>query len=76
MTAKINQPNFSRRTALATAGALGALGAVVAAGTGAKAAPGAKAPKPVLTFRPDGKFKVVQFNDTRTTSRQTAAPSS
>ncbi|MBX7442238.1 MULTISPECIES: metallophosphoesterase family protein [unclassified Arthrobacter] len=65
MTVKIDQPNFSRRTALATAGALGALGAVVAAGTGATAAPGAKAPKPVLAFRPDGKFKVVQFNDTQ-----------
>lgn len=65
MTIKINQPSFSRRTALAAAGTLGALGAAVAAGTSANAAPGAKAPKPTLAFRPDGRFKVVQFNDTQ-----------
>ena len=65
MTIKIDQHTFSRRAALATAGALGALGAAVAAGTGATAAPGAKAPKPTLAFRSDGKFKVVQFNDTQ-----------
>ena len=65
MTIKIDQHTFSRRAALATAGALGALGAAVAAGTGATAAPGTKAPKPTLAFRPDGRFKVVQFNDTQ-----------
>ena len=65
MTIKIHQPRFSRRAALAAAGTLGALGATVAAGTGATAAPGAKAPKPTLAFRPDGRFKVVQFNDTQ-----------
>lgn len=65
MNTKTDQPNFSRRTALAAAATLGALGMTVAAGTGASAAPGAKAPKPSLTFRPDGRFKVVQFNDTQ-----------
>ncbi|HEU4668715.1 MAG TPA: phosphoesterase, partial [Arthrobacter sp.] len=65
MTIKLNQPNFSRRAALAAAGTLGALGMTVAAGTGANAAPGTKAPKPALAFRPDGRFKVVQFNDTQ-----------
>lgn len=65
MTIRIDQHTFSRRAALATAGALSALGAAVVAGTGANAAPGAKAPKPTLAFRPDGKFKVVQFNDTQ-----------
>ena len=54
---------------LATAGALGALGAAVAAATGATAAPGAKAPKPTLAFRPDGRFTVVQFNDTQDDER-------
>ena len=44
---------------------LGALGITVAAATGSQAAPGAKAPKPTLAFRPDGKFKIVQFNDTQ-----------
>lgn len=38
---------------------------MTAAGTGANAAPGLKAPKPTLAFRPDGRFKVVQFNDTQ-----------
>ncbi|MDQ0870251.1 hypothetical protein QFZ70_002724 [Arthrobacter sp. V1I9] len=65
MTIKMDQPSFSRRAALAAAGTLGALGAAVVAGTGANAAPGAKAPKPALAFRPDGRFKVVQFNDTQ-----------
>ncbi|MFX1818540.1 metallophosphoesterase family protein [Pseudarthrobacter sp. CC4] len=65
MTIKLNQPNFSRRAALAAAGTLGALGMTVAAGTGANAAPGTKAPKPALAFRPDGRFKVIQFNDTQ-----------
>lgn len=65
MTIRIHQPSFSRRAALAAAGTLGALGAAVAAGTGATAAPGTKAPKPTLAFRPDGRFKVVQFNDTQ-----------
>lgn len=65
MTIKSDQHAFSRRAALATAGALGALGAAVAAGTGATAAPGAKAPKSTLAFRPDGRFNVVQFNDTQ-----------
>ena len=69
MTTKIDQNTFSRRTALATAGALGALGAAVAAATGATAAPGAKAPKPTLAFRPDGRFTVVQFNDTQDDER-------
>lgn len=65
MTIKLNQPNFSRRAALAAAGTLGALGMTAAAGTGANAAPGTKAPKPALAFRPDGRFKVIQFNDTQ-----------
>lgn len=65
MTIKLNQPNFSRRAALAAAGTLGALGMTAAAGTGANAAPGTKAPKPALSFRPDGRFKVIQFNDTQ-----------
>ena len=69
MTTKNDQHTFSRRTALATAGALGALGAAVAAATGATAAPGAKAPKPTLAFRPDGRFTVVQFNDTQDDER-------
>jgi hypothetical protein len=38
---------------------------VTVAGTGANAAPGTKAPKPTLAFRPGGRFKVVQFNDTQ-----------
>ena len=29
------------------------------------ATPGAKAPKPTLTFRPEGAFRIVQFNDTQ-----------
>ena len=65
MTIRINQPNLSRRAALAAAGTLGALGLTVAAAAGSNAAPGAKAPKPTLAFRPDGRFKVVQFNDTQ-----------
>ena len=65
MNASIHQPKLSRRAALAAAGTLGALGITVAAATGSQAAPGAKAPKPTLVFRPDGKFKIVQFNDTQ-----------
>jgi hypothetical protein len=37
----------------------------VSAAAAGKAAPGAKAPKPTLAFRPDGTFKVMQFNDTQ-----------
>jgi hypothetical protein len=37
----------------------------VSAAAASKAAPAAKAPKPTLAFRPDGTFKVVQFNDTQ-----------
>lgn len=65
MTSRINQPTLSRRAALAAAGTLGALGITVSAAAAGKAAPGAKAPKPTLAFRPDGTFKVVQFNDTQ-----------
>ncbi|MBO1267140.1 metallophosphoesterase family protein [Arthrobacter sp. PO-11] len=39
---------------------------LIAASSGlAQAAPKPKAPRPTLAFRPDGKFKVVQFNDTQ-----------
>lgn len=65
MTTGIHQPTLSRRAAMAAAGTLGALGLTVAAATGSYAAPGAKAPKPTLAFRPDGGFKVIQFNDTQ-----------
>jgi predicted MPP superfamily phosphohydrolase len=65
MTSRINQPTLSRRAALAAAGTLGALGITVSAAGASKAAPVAKAPKPTLAFRPDGKFKVVQLNDTQ-----------
>ena len=40
MTIRINQPNLSRRAALAAAGTLGALGLTVAAAAGSNAAPG------------------------------------
>lgn len=60
-----DQSTISRRTALAAAATLGAVGMSLATGPGATAAPGPKAPKPTLAFRPDGRFKVVQFNDTQ-----------
>jgi hypothetical protein len=65
MTTGIHQAKLSRRAALAAAGTLGALGLTVASGVAGNAAPGTKAPKPALAFRPDGGFKVVQFNDTQ-----------
>ncbi|MDD0857995.1 metallophosphoesterase family protein [Arthrobacter alpinus] len=65
MTENNSQAKFSRRTALAAAGTLGALGLTIATSTAGTAAPGAKAPKPTLTFRADGTFKVIQFNDTQ-----------
>ncbi|MDI3243255.1 metallophosphoesterase family protein [Arthrobacter sp. AL08] len=65
MTTSIHQPKLSRRAALAAAGVLGALGVTASTGAGSEAAPGAKAPKPTLIFRPDGAFKIVQFNDTQ-----------
>lgn len=65
MTENISQAKFSRRAALATAGTLGALGITMATGVAGNAAPGVKAPKPSLAFRPDGTFKVIQFNDTQ-----------
>ncbi|WP_431806188.1 metallophosphoesterase family protein [Microbacterium paraoxydans] len=60
---------ISRRTVL-TAGALGALGSALPLGTAAAAADttvGASTAKAArgLRFRPDGTFKVVQFNDTQ-----------
>ncbi len=66
---KIQGAGFSRRTALAAAGTLGALGIGLSAGTPAFAKPGPKPQKPVLGFRPDGGFKVVQFNDTQDDER-------
>ncbi|MEO6529811.1 MAG: metallophosphoesterase family protein [Specibacter sp.] len=69
MRASINQPKLSRRAALAAAGTLGALGITVAAGSESKAAPGPKPPKPSLAFRPNGTFKIVQFNDTQDDER-------
>lgn len=65
MTTGIHHAKLSRRAALAAAGTLGALGLTVASGVASNAAPGTKAPKPTLAFRPDGRFKVVQFNDTQ-----------
>ncbi|MET4589713.1 metallophosphoesterase [Arthrobacter sp. 754] len=65
MTTGIHQTKLSRRAALAAAGTLGALGLTVASGVAGNAAPGTKVPKPTLAFRPDGGFKVVQFNDTQ-----------
>ncbi|UVJ41658.1 metallophosphoesterase family protein [Arthrobacter sp. CJ23] len=41
------------------------MGIIAASGGLAQAAPKPKAPRPTLAFRPDGKFKVVQFNDTQ-----------
>ncbi|MEE2523574.1 metallophosphoesterase family protein [Pseudarthrobacter sp. J75] len=66
---KIQGAGFSRRTALAAAGTLGALGLGLSAGAPAFAKTGPKAQKPVLAFRPDGGFKVVQFNDTQDDER-------
>lgn len=66
---KIQGAGFSRRTALAAAGTLGALGLGLSAGTPVFAKPGPKPQKPVLGFRPDGGFKVVQFNDTQDDER-------
>lgn len=65
MTSNISEHKLSRRAALAAAGTIGALGVAMSAAAGSQAAPGAKAPKPTLVFRPDGTFKVVQFNDTQ-----------
>lgn len=69
MTEKNQGTSFSRRTALAAAGTLGALGIGLSAGTPVFAKTGPKAQKPALTFRPDGGFKVVQFNDTQDDER-------
>lgn len=66
---KIQGAGFNRRTALAAAGTLGALGLGLSAGTPVFAKPGPKPQKPVLGFRPDGGFKVVQFNDTQDDER-------
>lgn len=60
---------ISRRTVL-TAGALGALGSALPLGTAAAAADTTVAASTAkaargLRFRPDGTFKVVQFNDTQ-----------
>ena len=65
MISNISEHKLSRRAALAAAGTIGALGVAMSAAAGSQAAPGAKAPKPTLVFRPDGTFKVVQFNDTQ-----------